>query len=89
MSAYEALAASYDRLTDDVAYGAVADYLEQLLRERHAQLVASDCHDTVSRPPNLGPAGQVLRKRLGEKQWENHIRWADDLAAEGLSAARR
>ena len=36
MSAYEALAASYDRLTDDVAYGAVADYLEQLLRERHA-----------------------------------------------------
>ena len=61
----------------------------RLLRERHAQLVASDCHDTVSRPPNLGPAGQVLRKRLGEKQWENHIRWADDLAAEGLSAARR
>ena len=31
MSAYEALAASYDRLTDDVAYRATADYLERLL----------------------------------------------------------
>ena len=34
MSAYEALAASYDRLTDDVAYGKVLDFLELLLRER-------------------------------------------------------
>lgn len=34
MSAYEALAASYDRLTDDVAYGEVLDFLELLLRER-------------------------------------------------------
>ena len=37
MSAYEALAASYDRLTDDVAYGAVLDFLELLLRERGKQ----------------------------------------------------
>ena len=34
MSAYEALAASYDRLTDDVAYRATADYLERLLAAR-------------------------------------------------------
>ena len=33
MSAYEALAVSYDRLTDDVSYKAVLDYLESLLRE--------------------------------------------------------
>lgn len=34
MSAYEALAASYDRLTDDIAYCQTLDYLEQLLREK-------------------------------------------------------
>ncbi len=31
MSAYEALAASYDRLTNDVDYSAVADFLERVL----------------------------------------------------------
>ena len=36
MSAYEALAASYDRLTDDVDYDGVCSYLELLLRERRA-----------------------------------------------------
>lgn len=33
MSSYEALAASYDRLTDDVSYQAVLDYLESLLKK--------------------------------------------------------
>ena len=33
MSSYEALAASYDRLTDDVSYQAVFDYLESLLKK--------------------------------------------------------
>ena len=58
-----------------------------LLRERQAQFVASDCHDTVSRPPDLGPAAEVLARKLGEKQWKEHIRWADDLAAESLSSS--
>lgn len=58
-----------------------------LLRERCAQFVASDCHDTVSRPPDLGPAAKVLLRKLGEKQWKEHIRWADELAAESLSSA--
>ena len=58
-----------------------------LLRERHAQFVASARHDTVSRPPDLGPAAEVLARKLGEKQWKEHIRWADDLAAEALSSA--
>jgi len=34
MSSYEALAVSYDRLTDDVAYAEVLAYLEQLLQEK-------------------------------------------------------
>ena len=58
-----------------------------VLRERHAQFVASDCHDTVSRPPDLGPAAEVLTRKLGEKQWKEHVRWADGLAAESLSSA--
>lgn len=38
----------------------------KLLRERQAQFIASDCHDTTDRPPNLGPAMAVVRKKLGE-----------------------
>lgn len=34
MSAYEALAASYDRLTGDVEYGEILNYLEQLWRQK-------------------------------------------------------
>ena len=58
-----------------------------LLRDRHAQIVATDCHDTVSRPPNLGAASEVLLRKLGEKRWEECIRWADDLASESLLTA--
>ena len=38
MSAYEALAASYDRFTNDVPYEEVADYLELLLRTHGASV---------------------------------------------------
>ena len=58
-----------------------------LLREHHAQIVATDCHDTVNRPPNLGVASEVLLRKLGEKRWKECIRWADDLASESLPDA--
>ena len=35
MSAYESLAVSYDRLTNDVDYGAVLKYVEQILQKEH------------------------------------------------------
>ncbi|MDD6188463.1 MAG: hypothetical protein PUB32_02640 [Clostridiales bacterium] len=38
----------------------------KLLRERQAQLIASDCHNTTSRPPNLGPAMEIVKKKLGK-----------------------
>ena len=38
----------------------------KLLRKHQAQLIASDCHDTVRRPPNLGPAMDAVRRKLGE-----------------------
>ena len=46
----------------------------KLLRERRAQLIASDTHDPHSRPPNLGDALAVVRRRLGDGK-------ADSLAA--------
>ena len=46
----------------------------KLLRERRAQLIASDTHDPHSRPPNLGDALVVVRRRLGDGK-------ADSLAA--------
>ena len=37
----------------------------KLLRSRRAQLLASDAHDPTSRPPNLGSAMAVVRRKLG------------------------
>ena len=46
----------------------------KLLRERRAQLIASDAHNTGARPPNLGDAMAVVRRKLGGGK-------ADSLAA--------
>lgn len=35
MSCYEALAGSYDALTEDVGYGKRLDFIEKLLRRSH------------------------------------------------------
>lgn len=34
MGTYEALAASYDRLTNDVDYGAIVTFYEEILKKR-------------------------------------------------------
>ncbi len=44
----------------------------RLLRTHRAQLVASDAHDPTTRPPNLGEAFQLLRRKLGEEK-SNYI----------------
>lgn len=36
-----------------------------LVERGNAQLLISDCHNTGHRPPNLGPALEVIRKKLG------------------------
>ena len=56
----------------------------KLLRERKAQLIVSDCHDTVDRPPNLGPGAAVLRQKLGEGSLRAMSRRTDELAARAL-----
>lgn len=48
----------------------------KLLREGKAQMLASDAHNIDARPPNLGAAMEVVRRRLGDEK-------ADSLAAQG------
>ena len=40
----------------------------KLLREQKAHLIASDAHSPEARPPNLGAAMAVVRRRLGGRQ---------------------
>lgn len=51
----------------------------KLLREQKAQFIASDCHNTTSRPPNLGPGAAVLGQKLGEKFLREMFRRTDEL----------
>ena len=37
-----------------------------MLRKGQIQLLGSDCHNLSSRQPNLGPAREKIRKRLGK-----------------------
>lgn len=37
----------------------------KLLRKGQAHLIASDCHNTGKRPPNLGPAIELVKRKLG------------------------
>lgn len=38
----------------------------RMMRSGEAQLLISDCHNTVKRPPNLNAAYKEIRRRLGE-----------------------
>ena len=42
----------------------------QLLKEDRIHLLGSDCHNLTSRPPNLGSALDLIRKKLGENSVE-------------------
>ena len=52
-----------------------------MLREQEAQFIASDCHNTTSRPPNLGPGAAVLRQKLGEESLRVMSRRTDAMVA--------
>lgn len=42
----------------------------RMLREDQIHLLGSDCHNTTSRPPNLGQALDVIRKQLGAEAFD-------------------
>ena len=48
------------------------------VRDGKAQLLISDCHDPVHRPPNLRPAMTVLEKKLG-RDVHGLFHYADEL----------
>lgn len=54
----------------------------RLLRERKAQLIASDAHDPVSRPPNLGRALSEVGRRLGRGKASSLAARCDDIIAQ-------
>ena len=72
MSAYEALAASYDRFTNDVPYEQVADFLESLLRV-HGKSV----HTVLDLACGTGTLSCILAERgysvLGADQSEEML----------------
>lgn len=49
----------------------------RLLRERKAQLLASDAHSPEARPPNLGAAMDVVRRRLGDSKADSLVMQSD------------
>lgn len=51
----------------------------KLLRQGKAHLVASDCHNTGKRPPNLGPAMEAVARKLGSDRRTALCRRADKL----------
>ena len=53
----------------------------KMLREQEAQFIASDCHNTTRRPPNLGPGAAVLRQKLGEESLRVMSRRTDAMVA--------
>ena len=59
----------------------------KLLRERRVQYIVSDCHNTTSRPPNLGKAMAVLRDKLGDGKADSMERRTDDLAVNSFQQA--
>ena len=48
------------------------------VREGHAQLLISDCHNMTGRPPNLRPAMDIMEKKLG-REVRGLFDYADEL----------
>ena len=44
---------------------AMRQMMLRLLRNQQVQILGSDCHDIVKRPPNLDMALQFIQKKLG------------------------
>ncbi len=51
----------------------------QMIERGQVHLLASDCHSLQHRPPNLGPAMDVVSRRLGEEQVQRLCHWAEVL----------
>lgn len=53
-----------------------------LLKEGNIHLVGSDCHNTKSRPPQIGKAFEIIQKKLGEEYIHQMNEYGHSLLAE-------
>lgn len=53
----------------------------KLLRTHRAHLIASDAHDPTTRPPNLGEALKLIRRKLGDPYINSLLTRTTDLLA--------
>ena len=53
----------------------------QMIQQGQIFLLASDCHSLHHRPPNLGPAVNVVARKLGWRQARRLCRWAEDVSS--------
>lgn len=51
----------------------------RMLKEEQIQLLGSDCHNLTERKPNLGPAVDLIRKRLGEEPIQRICEYACEI----------
>lgn len=47
----------------------------RLLKNGFVHFLGSDCHDTKRRPPRIGPAYQLLSKKIGSELFEGFIKY--------------
>lgn len=58
----------------------------RMVQEGKVHILASDCHSLHHRPPNLGPAMDVVSRRLGRRQARRMCRWAEEISVENEEA---
>ena len=51
----------------------------KLLKEDKIQLLGSDCHNLTKRPPKLGPAAEIIEKKLGKEFLERIERYGENV----------
>lgn len=56
-----------------------ASMVLRMLSKGQIHVLGSDCHNTYSRPPNLGDALQVIRNKLGEKGIEDILYYEEEI----------
>lgn len=59
-----------------------ASLVLRMLTNGQIHVLGSDCHNTYSRPPNLGEALRIIRNKLGEEGFEDFLCYAETILEE-------
>jgi len=58
----------------------------RMVSRNQIHLLGSDCHNTTSRPPNLGEAYDLIEKKLGKQYADRISKCGEEILAGELSA---